>query len=143
MADKIAFWALPLAIPSQLPNPQARGPAVKPKKVWSIVMIVLGGLTLLGGAQQYHHQVVPENTSTFHEASLAGLGGNFRGEGPPAFNKKDMSPKEKMLAIAIILIGGLLAIVGALMLNQTVPKPIDTFEIDFEKDALEGPRFKL
>ena len=116
---------------------------MNPRKIVGIVLLVVGVVGLIWGAQQYHHQIVDGNTSMLHKASVTRLGGGPMGKDALDFNSRDISPKKKMLAISIILLGGLLTIVGIFLLNKTVSAPIDADTIDHEKEALEGSTFKL
>ena len=113
------------------------------KRVVGVVLVILGALALLGAGMQYHGLVVEKTTSTVKEAFLSGSLGNLIGGTANAHTKGLISPKAKMLAILIILIGGLLTIIGALMLNKRASNPIDAYEIDLETDAGQGSRFKL
>jgi hypothetical protein len=116
---------------------------VKAKRIVGIVLIVAGALALLGAAVQYHRMVVPKHAATVQQASVPGSLGSLLGPPATAHNTAAINPKMKLLAILMILIGGLLTIIGAVMVNNRAPEPIDAYEIDIENDASKGPSFKL
>jgi drug/metabolite transporter (DMT)-like permease len=116
---------------------------MSPKKVWGVILIVLGVLAVLGGANNYHELEVAGDVLIATEQSLARNFGQFASGTLGGFDAHGLIQREKMSSIAGMLVGILLSIIGTMMLRSTTPQIVYVYDREDEREPLEERKFRL
>ncbi len=120
------------------------GAAMNPKKVWGIVLILLGVLFVLDGISGYHDTSFYGNEIESMGRMIKKYGGKVGNELYNADQYQDIIRKEKIKYIFILLLGVAGAIGGTLMLKDSyTPKTIEYDEDQFETEPAENERWRL
>jgi len=115
---------------------------VDPKKVWSVILIVLGVLAVIGGVSNYRaYSMAADAYAAEHAVYQQILG--VKTTSLDIIDVPGMLQREKGLSLMSIVVGLLLSIFGTLMLKDTMPRPVQAFEDDLEVEILDEPRFRL
>lgn len=113
-----------------------------PKKVWGVVLVVLGVLAVIGGASNYRDYSMAADAYAAGTAAYQRLLG-VKTTSLDIIDVPGMLQREKGLSLMGIVVGLLLSIFGTLMLKDTMPRPAQAFEDDLEAEILDEPRFRL
>ena len=116
---------------------------MSPKKVWGVILIVLGVLGVLGGANNYHELEVAGDVLIAAEQSFSRNFGQLASGSLGGFDAHGIIAREKWSSIAGVLVGIMLAIIGTLMLRRATPQVVYYYGDDDEYEALEERRFRL
>ncbi len=116
---------------------------MSPKKVWSIILIVLGAFAVIGGAGNYHKLELVGRSTLAGDASVAETSGQFSTSAFEGSDNQGFVYREKVLSIIGLLIGISLSVIGTLMIKETRTEPVIEFENEFEIDADQEPGFKF
>jgi hypothetical protein len=95
---------------------------MSPKKVWGVILIVLGVLGVLGGTNNYHELEVAGDVLVAAEQSFSGNFGQYVSGTFGGFDPHGLIEREKWSSIVGVLVGILLSIIGTLMLRSTTPQ---------------------
>ena len=117
---------------------------MSPKKVWSIILIVLGVLFILSGINGYHE-------TSFYGDEIESMGRMMKKYGGKVGNEflnvdqyQGMIRKEKFKYILILLLGVAGAIVGTVMLKESDPSRMaEDDEGEFETETAEDGRWRI
>ena len=116
---------------------------MSPKKVWSIILIVLGVFAVIGGAGNYHKLQISGSSTLALDESLAITSGQYSTSISEGSDNQGFVYREKVLSIIGLLIGISLSVIGTLTIKENRAKPAMEFENEFEIDADQEPGFKF
>ena len=116
---------------------------MNPKKVWSIILIVLGVFAVIGGASSYQKLEVLGNSMVVFDASVVKTPDQSTTGAFGSSQVQGSLYREKVLSIIGLLIGISLSAIGTLMIKENRAKPVIEFENEFEIDADKEVSFKF
>ena len=117
---------------------------MSPKKVWSIILIVLGVLFILGGINGYHETSFYGDEIESMGRMIKKYGGNVANKFFNADQNHGIIRKEKFKNILILLLGVAGAIIGTSMLkNSNLSRIAENDEAEFETETAENRRWRL
>ena len=117
---------------------------MSPKKVWSIILIILGVLFILSGANGYQETSFYGAEIETMDRMMKKYGGKVGNEILDVDQYQGMIHKEKFKYILAALFGIISAITGTLMLKNPDPFRIAVDEEDeFENETIENRRWRL
>ena len=96
-----------------------------------------------GGVNNYHELAVAGDVLIAAEQSFTRNFGLHASGSLGGFDAHRLIEREKWSAIAGVLVGILLAIIGTMMLRSTTPQIVYANERDDEEEPLEERRFRL
>jgi hypothetical protein len=114
-----------------------------PKKVWGIILIVLGVLAVIGGAANYRDLDLLGYSIHAFDASMAKTFGKYSTSALSGVDVHGIIYREKVLSIIGLLIGISLSVIGTMMIKRTQPEPVFDIEDEFEVDPDKEPSFKF
>jgi ABC-type phosphate/phosphonate transport system permease subunit len=114
-----------------------------PKKVWGVILIVLGVLSIIGGFQNFY-------VADFAEKEIISINDQFSKISPKFslknFDNTDYARKFKetrLNALFGILFGILLSIIGTCMLKERKVKMVYSEKKEVEQEVWDEPKFRL
>jgi hypothetical protein len=116
---------------------------MSPKKVWGVILIVLGVLGVLGGANNYHELEVAGGLLIAADQTLSRNFGQYASGTLGGFDAHGLIAREKWSSIGGVVVGILLAIIGTMMLRRATPQIVYVYDRDDEEEPLEERRFRL
>jgi len=116
---------------------------MSPKKVWGVILIVLGLLSVIGGTNNYHELEVAGYVLIAAEQSFARDFGQHALGTVGGFDAHGLIEREKWSSIAGVLVGVMLAIVGTMMLRRATPQIVYSYDYGDDEESLEERRFRL
>ncbi len=102
-----------------------------PKKVWGVVLIVLGVLAILLGASNYHIFSMADEVFTAEQAMYQQLLG-VKAKNLGAYDAQGLLLREKGLCLISIVVGLLFSIFGTLMIKDTI-NTLENIRYKFDK----------
>lgn len=116
---------------------------MNPKRVWGIVLIVLGVIAVLQGLNSYHGMKVADSGVRSMDAAISNFESTFGVKIPDNTHYEALSRREKWLSLMTVLLGISLSIIGTYMIKENQPtRSIDLWE-DVDTDDLDSRPFKL
>ena len=116
---------------------------MSPKKVWGVILIVLGVLGVLGGANNYHELAVAGDVLIAAEQTVTRNFGQYASGTLRGFDAHGIIAREKWSSIAGVLVGIMLAIIGTMMLRRATPQIVYSYDYGDDEESLEERRFRL
>lgn len=113
-----------------------------PKKVWGLILIVLGVSAVIVGASNYRDYSMAADAYAAGTAAYQRLLG-VKATSLDIIDVQGMLQREKGLSLMSIVVGLLFSIFGTLMLKSTMPRPVNAFDDDLEAELSDEPRFRL
>ena len=116
---------------------------MSPKKVWSVILIVLGVLVVLRGFQNYYLADFAEKEIISIDAQISKISPKF---GLKNFDSTDYAGQIKKMrinALVEIPFGILLSIIGTCMLKERKVKLAYSDREEVEQEVRNEPTFKL
>ena len=122
-----------------------------PKKVWSIILIVLGVLSVIGSAASYHEIEVAGSVVSALDASTSKFIGHSSMKTSDIFDVQEIMKRKKILLLVGIYLGVLMSAIGTLMVKKTTPAhartveslPSTKIEDDIDTEIMDDRPFKL
>ncbi len=117
---------------------------MNPKRVWGIILIVVGVIAVIGGGGSYYqttvfgNEILSMTETTFRLAARFGLGNldttDYRG----------LIVREQVLSIVTAVMGILFCIAGTLMIQDKEPRVVTVmYRDDWDGEDWNQARFKM
>jgi hypothetical protein len=115
---------------------------MSPKKVWSIILIVLGVFLIIGGVSNYYDLNFAQGMLPESDANLTKLYGAKAGTAGSDIWKKVIH-REQVISVIKIIFGVITLLIGTLLITRAKPELAFDTEDDFGIDPDKGPSFKF
>ena len=117
---------------------------MNPKKVWSIILIVLGVLFILGGINNYHDASLFGKEIESMDKMVKKYGGKVATELYNADQYRGLAQREKFKSVLLILLGIAGAISGTWMLKNSEPiRVVVSYADEFETESIEKEKWRF